>query len=134
MPHYLTLTLLTWRIWWTPTNASKWQMGFNSAFKGLNAFFFWKYVSINVVSKLHKDCRSVTLIPLWLKCLWVTYRVPAFSVRVLQVCTSIGWINGLTELKLWLYDPCVPKGNSAVKLINTFHYQRSTNFVLCYVL
>jgi len=32
----LTLTLLTWRIWWAPNNASKWQMGFNSAFKGLN--------------------------------------------------------------------------------------------------
>jgi len=31
----LTLTLLTWRIWWAPNNASKWQMGFNSAFKGL---------------------------------------------------------------------------------------------------
>ena len=33
----LTLTLLTWRIWWAPNNASKWQMGFNSAFKGLMA-------------------------------------------------------------------------------------------------
>ena len=32
----LTLILLTWRKWWTPNNASKWQMGFNSAFKGLN--------------------------------------------------------------------------------------------------
>jgi hypothetical protein len=31
----LTLTLLTWRIWWAPTNVSKWRMGFNSAFKGL---------------------------------------------------------------------------------------------------
>jgi len=31
----LTLILLTWRIWWAPNNASKWQMGFNSAFKGL---------------------------------------------------------------------------------------------------
>ena len=30
----LTLILLTWRKW-TPNNASKWQMGFNSAFKGL---------------------------------------------------------------------------------------------------
>ena len=30
----LTLFLLTWRKW-TPDNASKWQMGFNSAFKGL---------------------------------------------------------------------------------------------------
>ena len=32
----LTLILLTWRKWWTPNNATKWQMGFNSAFKGLN--------------------------------------------------------------------------------------------------
>ena len=32
----LTLTLLTWTRWRTPTNASKWRMGFNSAFKGLN--------------------------------------------------------------------------------------------------
>jgi len=32
----LTLILLTWRIWLAPNNASKWQMGFNSAFKGLN--------------------------------------------------------------------------------------------------
>ena len=31
----LTLILLTWRKWCTPNNASKWQMGFNSAFKGL---------------------------------------------------------------------------------------------------
>ena len=34
----LTLILLMWRIGWAPNNASKWQMGFNSAFKGLNAF------------------------------------------------------------------------------------------------
>ena len=33
----LTLTLLTWRICWAPTSASKWQMGFNSAFKGLTS-------------------------------------------------------------------------------------------------
>jgi len=31
----LTLILLTWRKWQTPNTASKWQMGFNSAFKGL---------------------------------------------------------------------------------------------------
>jgi hypothetical protein len=31
----LTLILLTWRIRWAPNNASKWQMGFNSVFKGL---------------------------------------------------------------------------------------------------
>ena len=31
----LTLILLTWTIWRAPTNASKWRMGFNSAFEGL---------------------------------------------------------------------------------------------------
>ena len=31
----LTLILLTWRKWWAPNNASKQEMGFNSAFKGL---------------------------------------------------------------------------------------------------
>jgi hypothetical protein len=33
---YLTLKLLTTTIVAPPSNASKWQMGFNSAFKGLN--------------------------------------------------------------------------------------------------
>ena len=31
----LTLILLTWTIWRAPTNARKWRMGFNTAFKGL---------------------------------------------------------------------------------------------------
>jgi len=31
----LILILLTWRKWRAPNNAGKWQMGFNSAFKGL---------------------------------------------------------------------------------------------------
>jgi len=43
IPHYmtaprvpkLTVNLLTWNIWWAPSNASRWQMGFNSACKGL---------------------------------------------------------------------------------------------------
>ena len=39
--HPLTLILLTWTIWRAPTNASKWRMGFNSAFKGL---IFWSLV------------------------------------------------------------------------------------------
>jgi hypothetical protein len=32
----LTLILLSWKILWAPNNASKWQMEFNSVFKGLN--------------------------------------------------------------------------------------------------
>jgi hypothetical protein len=34
----LTLILLTWRIGCATNNASKWQMGFKLAFKGLNSF------------------------------------------------------------------------------------------------
>jgi hypothetical protein len=43
----LTLILLMWRIWWAPHNASKWQIGFNSAFKGLSLFmmFFISHMS-----------------------------------------------------------------------------------------
>jgi len=37
IPNYYWLTLipLTWKIWWAPNDASKWQTGFNSAFKRL---------------------------------------------------------------------------------------------------
>ena len=35
--HLLTLILLTWRIWRVSNNASRWHMGFNLAFKGLNS-------------------------------------------------------------------------------------------------
>jgi hypothetical protein len=46
-------SLLTWRIWRAPNNASRWQMGFNSAFEGLKAEWaavtFWcnKYPCIS---------------------------------------------------------------------------------------
>jgi hypothetical protein len=47
----LTPILAMWRIWWAPNNASKWHMGYNSAFEGL----------IGSVDK--KECLSV--------CVWV---------------------------------------------------------------
>ena len=37
---HLTLILLTWWIWWTPNNASRWQMGFNWAFNTLRTGSF----------------------------------------------------------------------------------------------
>jgi hypothetical protein len=36
-----TLISLTWRIWWAPNNVSKWQMGFNLAFKRLIRKFLY---------------------------------------------------------------------------------------------
>ena len=42
----LSVILLTWRIWWAPNNASRWHMGYDSAFKGLKpewaAVIFWR--------------------------------------------------------------------------------------------
>ena len=46
--HFFTLTLnpLTWKIWRAPNNASRLQMGFNSAFKGLKHLKLLQHVSI----------------------------------------------------------------------------------------
>ena len=45
--YYLILIQQTWTIWWAPNNASKWQMGFNLAFRGLipslNSRSCWSY-------------------------------------------------------------------------------------------
>ena len=41
---FLTLILLKWTIWRAPTNASKWRMGFNSAFKGLRRILVMELV------------------------------------------------------------------------------------------
>ena len=44
----LTLILLTWTIWRAPTNASKWRMGFNSAFKGLKPTGYVMHQQFNI--------------------------------------------------------------------------------------
>ena len=48
---WLTLILLTWKIWWAPNNASRWQMGFNSAFKGLRVLTDWATHSSNLTPR-----------------------------------------------------------------------------------
>ena len=45
---YLTLYLLTWRIWWGPNKASRWQMGFNSAFKGVKCKNICAYIFVTI--------------------------------------------------------------------------------------
>jgi hypothetical protein len=49
---FLTLILLTWRIGWATNNASRWQMGFNSAFKELRTLLhgiscLWSFVLLS---------------------------------------------------------------------------------------
>ena len=57
------LSLLMWSIGWAPNNARRWQMGFNSAFKGLIS------VSVDVSEQLIPAC---TLLPLLPACLVFT--------------------------------------------------------------
>jgi hypothetical protein len=54
---HLTLILLTWTKWRAPINASKWRMGFNSAFKGLRVVCLG--LSSTVTSSSNK-CENIT--------------------------------------------------------------------------
>ena len=47
-PFLLTLNPLTWKIWRAPNNASRWQMGFNSAFKGLMVSAYSADMIVNI--------------------------------------------------------------------------------------
>jgi hypothetical protein len=56
--HTLTLILLMWKIRRAPNNASTWQMGFNSAFKGLN--YTTDFVSsVQFRNKLNQPIQSL---------------------------------------------------------------------------
>jgi hypothetical protein len=56
----LTLYMLTWRIRWAPNNASKGQMGFNSAFKGLKFRISRKRsIGLGVSTRSELDRRTI---------------------------------------------------------------------------
>jgi len=44
--YILTLTPPTWRIWWAPNNASRWQMEFNLVFKGFSYAYIFRFSPI----------------------------------------------------------------------------------------
>ena len=55
---HFTLILLMWRKRWAPNNASRWQMGYNSAFKGLISNFLLLF-KIRII--LH--CVTIRFVP-----------------------------------------------------------------------
>jgi len=67
MSSTLTLIVLMWSIGWAPNNARKWQMGFNSAFKGLNTCNILSecYAEKEVYSTVHHIFSTWTR---WLRC------------------------------------------------------------------
>ena len=82
----LTLILLAWTIWRAPTNASKWRMGFNSAFKGSNRFKLkeqMQKVEIKVKVKLFARRSEVYMNPFLLYVLdaveWLLFRPCHFT-------------------------------------------------------
>jgi len=64
----LTLILLTWRIWWAPNNASRWQVGFNLTFKGLR--FYRIFCSASSTDKI----LSIVLKHLFKITVWEVFR------------------------------------------------------------
>jgi len=71
-----------WRIWWAPNKARKWQMTFNSAFKGLNKLmhkrFVLKYVYFMPLY-VSSTCAHHQEVKISLRSLWYhqTYRWPS---------------------------------------------------------
>jgi len=60
----LTLNLLKWKIWWAPNNASRWQMGFNSACKGL-IYFNNKHLHVSSRFAAHQQGNKLCINISW---------------------------------------------------------------------
>ena len=96
----LTFTLLMWRIWWAPTNASKWQMGFNSAFKGLIIMLSGRGFLRKWIRYSHVNPR--VLPPSWfLYCSGLLVSFLYFrtvtKIDVTQVTHRTGFMNGVIQ-------------------------------------
>ena len=75
----LSLILLMWRIGWVPNNASKWQMGFNLVFKGLNINIYinFMFICINFV--------------LFCALIWLSYHNYPKNAQSLYLHSYITW-------------------------------------------
>jgi hypothetical protein len=59
----LTPILLTSTKWWTPASGSKWQMGFNSAFKGLIYFVYFPNLTVISSCKIKATNKIIREVP-----------------------------------------------------------------------
>ena len=85
----LTLTLLTWRIWWAPYNVRKWQMGFNLALEKLKVRCYRK--SHRLFWLTNKSFRRILLPP----SSWWKFRQQIYP-KIFRRCT----LNYQTKLIL----------------------------------
>jgi len=119
----LTLILLTWRKWWTPNNASKWQMGFNSAFKGLKFMWprnvYWRYRNDlpHMWQQQHYSMYRMWAFGLWkiIKKINVFYSYSLVQVIVLAFIIELNirnthhWLSGTPQHSGWLQCHCLPR-------------------------
>ena len=114
---YLTLNLLTTTIVAPPCNASKWQMGFNSAFKGLK--LSWTFIltikfslfanvssyrhqntyKIQSLLKNHAKFHCYRIIIISMEYHWMDYSVPQKN-KMFSDITKISTCQGLYRIAL----------------------------------
>ena len=114
----LTLILLTWTIWRAPTNASKWRMGFNSAFKGLQSIVnsrfedaCWIHRALILIDQSAFDLRKEREIFLSLDCVWYLS-----SLLTSGYCKLFPWMWSDGDVKLLLmFRRCIMSPSSGGK-------------------
>jgi len=101
-----TLTLIqpTWRIWWAPNNSSRWQIIFNSAFKGLNIPYICPRVTnfgITLYARVlpEDNCATTGMVPVKYK--WVY--TPNSLRRIVSV-NDWGYWRHVPRRNCWRYD------------------------------
>jgi hypothetical protein len=105
----LTLILLTWRIWWAPNNASKWQMGFNLAFEGLmwvgvvtNACYFYHILwRIKIVHQNIPVLNSIYVLFV-VRNLLYSFKLPDGQKKRLYCTLCMDWRRLKVRIKLKL--------------------------------
>ena len=91
-----TLYLLTTTIFAPPSNASKWQMGFNSAFKGLNTIL----TLILLTWKIWWANNNASKSQMWFN---LAFKVLSSS-RSLHTMKAFGWSEGTDPLILNVHN------------------------------
>jgi hypothetical protein len=79
-----------WRIWWATNNASRWQMGFNSAFKGLNIYLYSLLRQYYIKQWTYFNQIPDTWMPGWLYFVWhiVTIIITVFPLHTKMYISS----------------------------------------------
>ena len=81
----LTLILLTWRMWWAPNNASKWQMGFTLEFKVL--------ISVEKYQLFLNNNKTINLYEVLYICVILRLTYVAHQYRKTHRCVFIASLN-----------------------------------------